>query len=72
MTFTQYVALMLLGFAMFVGYQAYAEHEAQHNRCTTLYADYVGNIGSDRVTGIELNGQYSRYNILCPGDWKTR
>ena len=72
MTFTKYVALMLLGFALFVGYQAYAEHEEQHNRCTTLYADYVGNIGSDRVTGIELNSQYSRYNILCPGDWKTR
>jgi predicted negative regulator of RcsB-dependent stress response len=72
MTFTKYVALMLLGFALFVGYQAYVKHEAQHERCTALYGDYVGSIGSDRVTGSELNGKYAKYNELCPGDWKTR
>jgi len=32
MTFTKYIALMLLGFALFVGYQAYAKHE----RCAGL------------------------------------
>ena len=32
MTFTKYVALILLGFALFVGYQAYAKHE----RCAGL------------------------------------
>lgn len=57
MTFTKYVALMLLGFTMFVGYQAYTKHEkciemrsqvgmqdTEHERRAAL-AKYVGVCG---------------------------
>jgi hypothetical protein len=57
MTFTKYIALMLLGFALFVGYQAYAKHE----RCAGLRQAAE----DDNLTVPEWHAVQTKYLEAC-------
>ena len=56
MTFTKYVALMLLGFALFVGYRAYAKH--------TMCAGLRSTLG-EQETMSERQRALDKYKELC-------
>jgi hypothetical protein len=65
MTFTKYVALMLLGFALFVGWGMHRESIDKQKRCDNLRTEYMSHIGNDNFTGAQLNAEWHGYVAVC-------